>query len=380
VIRVKLPKLRKNGDGRAFAVYPKSNGKREYFGEFGTEAAEKRYSNWLSRWLSGAATAPIENVKSATVADMASRYVMHIQSRVSHDEWLATNRALELIVDCCGHKPTNYITTLLLTDLLFSLTKKTYKRGKRVELYTRDYLNLILWRWKKWFRWLAKMDYIDAEIYTRVTLVDPLKFGEAQDPTVVEPVSIKQVLAIKQHISPLIFAMMQVQYLCGMRPQDVCNLRFCEIDTSREIWIYRPSKHKTARFKHVLVKAIPKAAQEIINRYRPKDDTDYVFRPADAYTARGLSVGEHAKRLKPCYSSATYGRAVSLACVAAGVPTFRPNRLRHAIATDLNDAAGIEASQYYLGHSTTDMTEIYVKRKIDKIIEIAAAIDNPFIT
>ncbi len=38
--------------------------------------------------------------------------------------------------------------------------------------------------------------------------------------------------------------MVQVQRLACMRPFEVCRMKVGEIDTTGEIWIYRPVKHK----------------------------------------------------------------------------------------------------------------------------------------
>ena len=48
---MKTPKLRRNGDGREFTVYPGSRGQREYFGKFGTAEAASAYQTWLNTLL-----------------------------------------------------------------------------------------------------------------------------------------------------------------------------------------------------------------------------------------------------------------------------------------------------------------------------------------
>jgi hypothetical protein len=44
--------------------------------------------------------------------------------------------------------------------------------------------------------------------------------------------------------SPPIAAMLQVQRLTGMRPDEVTIMRPCDLDRAGEVWIYRPESHK----------------------------------------------------------------------------------------------------------------------------------------
>jgi integrase len=39
-------------------------------------------------------------------------------------------------------------------------------------------------------------------------------------------------------------AMVRLQRLTGMRPGEVMQMRWCDIDRSAAIWIYRPARHK----------------------------------------------------------------------------------------------------------------------------------------
>jgi integrase len=77
--------------------------------------------------------------------------------------------------------------------------------------------------------------------------------------------------------------MIRIQYLCGMRPQDVTIIRRCDLDTSGQIWLYRPGTHKTAYRGNVLVKAIPQAAQPLLAGFFKPDLDAYLFSPREAW-------------------------------------------------------------------------------------------------
>ena len=61
------------------------------------------------------------------------------------------------------------------------------------------------------------------------------------------------------------------------------------------------------------------------------------------------------------YQRTSYTRAITRACKLAKVPEWAPNRLRHNAATELRKQHGLEGTRTVLGHSTTDMTEIYAE-------------------
>jgi hypothetical protein len=53
----------------------------------------------------------------------------------------------------------------------------------------------------------------------------------------------------------------------GMRPGEACRIRLAEIDRSGEVWLYRPSRHKTAHHGHARVIAIGPKAQFVQRRF-----------------------------------------------------------------------------------------------------------------
>jgi integrase len=66
-----------------------------------------------------------------------------------------------------------------------------------------------------------------------------------------------------------------------------------------------------------------------------------------------------------------YLRFLWYACKKAGVDYWHPNQLRHAWATRMREAYGIEAASDGLGHSSVDITEIYAERSLKRAIEVA---------
>ncbi len=74
------------------------------------------------------------------------------------------------------------------------------------------------------------------------------------------------------------------------------------------------------------------------------------------------------------YTVAAYGYAVRKAAGKAGVAHWHPNQLRHAFATAVRKAYGLEAAQVLLGHSRADVTQVYAERDEQLAATVAAKI------
>ena len=73
-------------------------------------------------------------------------------------------------------------------------------------------------------------------------------------------------------------------------------------------------------------------------------------------------------------SSTTWPPIASLsgAPVKAGVPTWTPNQLRHAAATEIRKRYGLQAAQTVLGHADMNVTEWYAEKDFDQARKVMA--------
>jgi len=122
------------------------------------------------------------------------------------------------------------------------------------------------------------------------------------------------------------------RFICG-RPQDVFNMRRCDIDTSGDIWTYCPFTYKTkkkdANTNRVRRLFIGTRAQQIL--------LPYLEQSKDA-PERFIFVQRNGKP----YSSGNYGKMIAIACRKAGVPHWSPNQLRHAGGTEIRSKFSLE--------------------------------------
>lgn len=394
---MQLPKLCRNPDGRAYSTYPKTGGKkREYFGLYGTPEAKAKYKLWIVQ-IASAGTCPVPAAgPDALVVDLSNAYLAYLLPRCCRGEYLGCLRALKRLVAAFGDKPMRSLSVTDITGLMEGMAGEQYRRtyqGKATQSdkprkaskprsYSRDYINKTLNRIKRFARWCKKRQYITADTLQRFEDVDQFKprdFGIGETAPV-RPVALSVVKATLPHLSPVVAAMVQVQYLCGMRPQDVCQMRWCDIDQSDEIWLYCPMEHKNTHRGLELTKAIPDAAQTILKGFQTENDTDFIFTPRRSMQMIYRDEKRYRNRsFRSRYEADSYGQAIKKACKSAKLEHWTPNQLRHAIATDLRRTRGLEATQRYLGHSDGKTTLIYAERSVEEIKMTAATMANPFV-
>jgi len=177
--------------------------------------------------------------------------------------------------------------------------------------------------------------------------------------------------------------MIQVQRLCGGRPQDIVQMRAVDIDMTGPIWKYRPPRYKTEHHndgsdRERIVFLGPRA-QALLKPYLTLSVTDYLFSPIRSEQARNATrrqerrspmTPSQARRkargrskapLRKHYDVASYRRAIRRACLKVGVPIWSPLQLRHSRGTEVRKRFGLEASQAVLGHSELGVTQVYAE-------------------
>ncbi len=191
---------------------------------------------------------------------------------------------------------------------------------------------------------------------------------------------------------PTLRAMVTLQELCGARPAEICDMRPCDIEKKRDVWIYRPQWHKTEYKGHVRVIVLGPRAQNVLTPLLDQcDHTRYLFSPAQAAKERAAIMRASRKsKVQPSqrdrnlknprktpgekYISSTYAKAVMYAVNAAkrakeDVKHWSPNQLRHACGTRVRRKFGPESAGCVLGHTNRSgarVTDVYTRTAIEK--------------
>ncbi len=370
------------------------NGKDIYLGEHGTPASREKYNRVIGEWLAAGRMAPqaTNAAGGLTVGALALAYWNHAEGYYKDaatgqptGELWPLKAALRVLRLLYSDTPAATFGPLALTAvralwMLGGWSVYAQDPKPKAKPWSRGVINHQCKRIKRAFRWAVENEMIPASVAHGLSAVAPLMPGrsEAHECARVMPAADADIEAAKQHMGPTVKAMVDVQLLAGMRPAEVCRMRAADICMDADVWKYTPEKHKLSyRGTSREIFLGPKA----IATLRPfLTTTGYIFSPQRAEVERNAQRREdrkspmtpsqlarkpkkHPKRTpQDQYTPNSYRRAVQRACVAAGVPSWHPNQLRHSCATRLRKVAGIDAARGVLGHTSTEMTEVYAER------------------
>ncbi len=94
------------------------------------------------------------------------------------------------------------------------------------------------------------------------------------------------------HLSLVVANMVRLQQLTGMRPNEVCIVRPCDVDRSTEVWSYRPTSHKTEHHGRDRVIFIGPQGQAILRPYLLRAGEAHCFSPLESEGKRKAEMRE----------------------------------------------------------------------------------------
>ena len=287
------------------------------------------------------------------------------------------------------------------------------------------------------FKWAVSEELVPAALHDALACVEPLRRGEVdglREGKKVHSVPESDIAAVLPWVSRQVAALIELQRLTGARAGELVGLRPVDLDTTGDVWLFRPEHHKTAHRGHDRVIPFGPQCQTIIRPFlsdRPVDRP--LFSPLEAEAERRAQT--HAQRRTPtscgnrpgtnrtsdpqrpagdAYTTASYRRCIERACDQAFSPPadlarckvpgkkgqrwesnaewkrrlgsakwarleawrkehrWTPHRLRHAAATALRRQFGLEAASLILGHASAVVTEqTYAERDLSVIVKAA---------
>jgi integrase len=358
------------------------DGKNHYLGPYGSAESHEKYARLLAEWRLHSnhllpTTGPRRAASTPSVNELILAYFRHVQSYYIKDgrptsEQDNIRQALRFVRQLFGASPAIEFGPVALANVRQAMIAA----GRSRKLINKD-VNRV----RGMFGWAVEHELLPVEVHQALRRVKGLRKGrsDAREIAPVEPVAEESIRAILPHLSPQVAAMIQLQHLCGARPQEVVSIRPGEVETSGEVWLYQPWHHKTEHFDRRKVIMLGPRAQEVLRPWLERDAEAYCFAPAEASAwhyrrtrklppeASSEEGGSRALRLRPGqkYTRHSYRVAVQRACKRAGIPAWSPRQLRHARATAIRKAFGLEAAKAVLGHTDTKITEIYAERDLE---------------
>jgi len=299
-----MPKLKnrlpKNCRDRNQA-FSKHNGKRIYHGVWGTSEAEKNYKRFLAALLEN----PVLPLRlgeggDVLVAELADEFLEHIEPRMGKTDYLHYKYAVAYLLEVYGELAVNE----------FSPKKLKVVRSQMVKAGTlcRKMINRYVGKIRRIFVWGVGEEIVKSTVSDALKAVKDLRKGEegTRDNPPRQEVPDNVIEATLPFLPPTVAAMVQVQWLTGMRPSEVFNMTVGSIDRSRSngLWYYSP-RHKTE--EHIGEKPIPlgKPEQRLIEPYIvDKKAEAAIFSPRQAVKERAEQARARRKTKVPPSQSA----------------------------------------------------------------------------
>lgn len=400
------------------------NGKDIYLGKWNTKASRREYDRLIGEWLAAGRCLPQGEAgltEHISVAELCVRYLRW--ARKYYRKHGCPTGSMDRVRIAIRTLRQTYAVTQVqrFTPLaLQAIQQKLVDSGK-----SRRYCNYLVQQIRRIFKWGVAQELVPETAYRALVCVPGLKRGrcEAHEPEPVRPVSDQVVDATLPHVSEVVADMVQFQRLTGCRPAEVCIIRPCDLDTSGDVWLYRPESHKTEHHDRERIICIGPRAQDVLRPYLLRPADSYCFSPVDSERKRlaelhdrrrtplscGNRPGTNRKR-KPKktagehYTTNSYRRVIHRACAVAFPPPepsrrrkgetleqwrarltskqhdelkawqaehrWSPNQLRHTAGTTIRQQYGLEAVQVVLGHATADVSQIYAERDLTLAAEV----------
>ncbi len=222
---------------------------------------------------------------------------------------------------------------------------------------------------KRMVSWALEENLIYAQTKSELTQIalEKRRRSRARDEKVVRAAPREDVEAVAAAVAPSLGDMIRVHMLTGMRPEEICSMRWADIEKRGDVWIYRPAHHKNEWRMQPRAVVIGPRAQGLISRR--KGEGEFVFSPKVAQGERFEEMRRNRKsKVQPsqvcrakeepmrtpgqCWTPDTYRRAVNRKCEQLGIAKWNPNQLRHSCATEVRRVYGLDAARAVLGHSS----------------------------
>ena len=232
-LKNRLPKNCRDRN-QAFSWY---DGRRIYHGVWGSPEAEKSYKRFLAALLENPSLHPqVGKDICVLVSELTDGYLDGIESRMGADAVVMFKQTIGYLVESYGE--------IAVND--FSPKKLKTVRSKMLKTGTlcRNQINRYIGYIKRIFQWGVEEEIVESNVALALKAVKNLRKDEegAFDHPEKEEVPFWVVAATLPFLAPMLAAMVQIQWMLGMRPSEVFKMRVGDIDRTREngLWYYIP--------------------------------------------------------------------------------------------------------------------------------------------
>lgn len=197
------------------------DGKDHYLGAHGTDQSKANYDRITAEWLANRRQSPITEKPTGDLfinelIDVYWDYVVqyYIKGGIPTGEQQAIKYSLHPLSELYGDLPVDHFGPAAL---------RTVRQRMIEQDWCRKLINTRINRVRRMFKWAVEHELAHSHILEGLRAVAPLKRGRSgvreSDP--VTPVSEEAMTAIELFVSRQVWAMVQLQWLTGMRPCEV---------------------------------------------------------------------------------------------------------------------------------------------------------------
>jgi len=283
----KSPKVPKyslhKGTGQAVV---RIKGRAIYLGPHGSPKSNAAYAQVIADFLTGR---EIRSPRSVMPDDPEPRKTITLEQLITrYQKFTPTYYAKH-------GKPTSEVASIncalnflpmaivAMSDCEFTLEDLTATRQRMIDAGLCRYsVNKYILRIKKMFSWAAGVGMIPPGISNDLKALTNLQPGRttARETEPIRPIDDSIVEQTLPEMTTVVAAMVQLQRAAGMRPDEVCMLRPCDLDrSSAEYWVFNPMRHKTEHHNKTRRVYIGSLGQDILRPYLLRPEEEYCFRP-----------------------------------------------------------------------------------------------------
>ncbi len=257
-----------------------------YLGPWKSKASKAEYDRLIGEWLANGRSLPSPRF-GLTIAQLANQYRKFAEGYYVKDGQLTgaihgIRVVIRYLREGYGPKPAADFGPLALRSL---------QRRMITDGHSRRYINDNIDRLRRIFKWGVAEELIAPSVYQALAAVPGLRKGrsEAREMPPVRPVDEATVDSTLARMPTVVADMVRFQRLTGCRPGEVCILRPCDVNTSGEIWRYRPESHKTEHHGRERFIFIGPRAQDVLRPYLLREKSSYCFVPAESEIRRNFA-------------------------------------------------------------------------------------------
>jgi integrase len=267
--------------------------------------SKAKYETTIGQWLARGRAWPLDGgevglqaTDKRSVAFVAADYLTWAEQQYKRKDgrygtrFRDTKAALKPLCALFAHKVAAEFTPMDLETIQTGMVRGANLCRKTIK----ERIDII----KRAFRRAASRGLIPAPVSGALECADalPTHHPDVRESRVVKPVAQHLIDGVRPLVSRQVRAMIDLQLLTAARPGELFSLTTAELDTTGEVWKYKPKQHKTAHHGKERVIFFNKDAQAILQEFmtteRPMNAP--LFSPKEAEAERRAA--QHEKRLK----------------------------------------------------------------------------------